>query len=134
MRVAVPAVLIRESRAVLDRPPSDDVPGLWERAAVLLARQALEETLDSFWRNRSRDLLKRSIPMRVKLLCLGAFMNNDYCTAADVAQLWSTLSNACHFDAHHPTSGAEEIHIWIDRTEELCELLARKAGRSIPRT
>ena len=67
--------LIDESRSLLDTPPSTH-PGLWERAAILLARQALEEALDDFWRARSPDLLHAS--MRAQLLCLGPLMSNDY--------------------------------------------------------
>ena len=50
----VTAEPLREARALLDRPPSNH-PGLWERAAILLARQALEEALDDFWRARAPD-------------------------------------------------------------------------------
>ena len=121
---------LREARALLDRPPSNQ-PGLWERASILLARQALEEALDDFWRARAPDLLHAS--MRAQLLCLGPLMSNDR-DAADIAQLWSTLSDACHFDACYPTLSAHEIHVWLDRTEELCALLARKAGRTTART
>ena len=94
-RSQVTAELLRDSRALLDKAPSA-APGLWERAAVLLARQALEETLDRFWSSRSADLLQAS--MRAQLLCLGALMNNER-DAADVDQLWGALSDACHFDA-----------------------------------
>ena len=78
------ADLLREARTLLDKPPSA-APGLWERAAVLLARQALEEALDGFWANRSPDL--RQASMRAQLLCLGVLMNNER-DAADVDQLW----------------------------------------------
>ena len=124
------AELLREARTLLDHPPSTQ-PGLWERAAILLVRQALEEALDDFWRARAPDLLHAS--MRAQLLCLGTLMRNDR-DAADIAQLWSTLSDACHFDACYPTPSAHEIHVWLDRTEELCALLARKAGRTTART
>lgn len=118
------ADLLRESRALLDRPPSA-APDLWERAAVLLARQALEEALDRFWASRSPDLLQAS--MRAQLLCLGTVMNNE-CDAANVDQLWGALSDACHFDACAPTPGAAEIHAWLDQAEDLCVILERRAG------
>ena len=118
------AGLLRESRALLAHPPSAQ-PGLWERAAILLARQALEGALDDFWRARSPDLLYAS--MRAQLLCLGALMNNER-DAADVDQVWGVLSNACHFDAYQTTPGAAEVQVWLDRTDRLCQLLARRAG------
>ena len=119
------ADLLRESRALLDQPPTA-APGLWERAAVLLARQALEESLDRFWTNRSPDLLQAS--MRAQLLCLGTLMNNER-DAADVDQLWGALSDACHFDACAPAPSAAEIRVWLDEAERLCEMLERRAGR-----
>ena len=119
------ADLLHESRALLDQPPST-APGIWERAAVLLARQALEETLDRFWTNRSPDLLQAS--MRAQLLCLGVLMNNER-DAADVDQLWGALSDACHFDACAPAPSAAEIHVWLDEAARLCAILERRAGR-----
>ena len=115
---------LREARALLHHPPSIH-PGLWERAAILLARQALEEALDDFWRARAPDLLNAS--MRAQLLCLGPLMNNDR-DAADVDQLWGALSNACHFDALQPTPGAVEVRSWLTDAERLCQHLARRAG------
>lgn len=120
--------LLREARALLDHPPSTH-PGLWERAAILLARQALEESLDDFWRARSPDLLHAS--MRAQLLCLGPLMNNQR-DAADIDQLWGALSNACHFDPFQPIPGPTEVRAWLTDTQRLCQLLARRAGRAIP--
>lgn len=117
---------LREARALLDSPPSTQ-PGLWERAAILLARQALEETLDDFWRARAPDLLH--VSMRAQLLCLGPLMNNDR-DASDIDQLWGALSNACHFDALQPIPGPAEVHAWLTDTQRLCHLLARRAGHS----
>ena len=117
---------LREVRALVDNPPSTQ-PGLWERAAILLARQALEEALDDFWRARAPDLLHAS--MRAQLLCLGPLMSNDR-DAADVDQLWGALSNACHFDAIQPTPAGAEVHAWLNETQRLCQLLARRAGRA----
>ena len=119
---------LREARTLLDSPPSTQ-PGLWERAAILLARQALEEALDYFWCARAPDLLHAS--MRAQLLCLGPLMNDDR-DAADVDQLWGALSNACHFDALQPAPTAAEVHAWLTETQRLCQLLARRSGRAIP--
>ena len=110
---------------------TDHALGLWERAAILLARQALEEALDHFWRSRSPDLLNAS--MRAQLLCLGPLMNNDR-DAAQVAQLWGALSDACHFNTYQPTPSPSEVHTWLDQTECLCAVLARKAGRTVAHT
>ena len=117
---------LREARALLDRPPSPQ-PDLWERASILLARQALEDALDEFWCARSPDL--RQASMRAQLLCLGALMHNEH-DAADVDQLWGALSEACHFNAVQPTPGAAQVHAWLNQTEQLCALLIHRAGRA----
>ena len=117
---------LREARRLLDSPPSTQ-PGLWERAAILLARQALEEALDDFWRARSPDLLHAS--MRAQLLCLGEIMRNHH-DAAQVAQLWGALSDACHFSAVQPTPAAAQVHAWLNDTQRLCALLTRRSGRA----
>ena len=119
------ANLLCDARALLEQPPSS-APDLWERAAVSLARQALEEAMDRFWTNRSPDLVRAS--MRAQLLCLGTLMNNER-DAADVDQLWGALSDACHFDACAPAPSAAEIHVWLDEAARLCAILERRAGR-----
>lgn len=115
--------LLAEGRALLVQPPSA-VPSLWETAAILLARQALEEALDHFWRSRSPDL--EFAPMHAQLLCLGTLVNNHQ-VAAEVRQLWGTLSNACHFDAGE-VANAAEVETWIGNAEKLCKILESKAG------
>ena len=120
------AELLREARTLLDQPLST-IPGLWERAAVLLARQTLEAALDDFWCACAPDLMHAS--MRAQLLCLGTLMHNDH-DAADIDQLWGTLSNACHYSVSQPTPGGAEVHAWLNDTERLCRLLAHRAGRN----
>lgn len=117
------AELLAESCALLDQPPSA-VAGLWETAAILLARQALEEALERFWRSRSPELV--FAPMHAQLLCLGTLMNSER-DAADISQLWATLSNACHFGAAEAASAAE-VETWVGKAKRLCELLELKAG------
>lgn len=117
---------LREARTLLDNLPSTH-PGLWERAAILLARQALEEALDDFWHARAPDL--RHASMRAQLLCLGPLMNNDH-DAAQVAQLCGALSDACHFNALQSTPAAAQVRAWLTDTQRLCQLLARRAGRA----
>ena len=46
--------------------------GLWPRATVLLARQALEAALDDFWKVRAPGMERCS--MKAQLLCLPFFL------------------------------------------------------------
>jgi hypothetical protein len=84
--------------------------GLWPRAAALLARQALEETLDAFWLARNFPL--EGMPTRPQLICLGHYLK-DEAQAAALRHTWNALSGACH---HHPYEVAptvEELSGWI---------------------
>lgn len=102
---------------LLERPPTGD-PGLWERAAVLLARQTLETSLQSFWERHAPDLAKSNTS--VQLLCLAEFMGGDNFMAGDATQLWNALSRACHYDAYDRTPTATEVAGWLERAERIC--------------
>ena len=69
--------------------------------------------------------------MRAQLLCIGPLMHSER-DAANVDQRWGALFNACHVDTCQPTPGAAEVHAWLNDTELLCRLLARRAGRAPP--
>ena len=118
------AELLRDARFLIENPPSR-APSLWGRAALLLARQSLEESLEQFWLGRSPDLVWA--PMRGQLLCLGEVMK-DHETARAVANLWNALSDACHYDAYDLIPNSTEIAHWLNEAEELCEVLDRRAG------
>ena len=90
-----PRALFDLACGLLDRA-DPKTAGLWPRAAALLARQALEESLDAFWVARSIPL--SSCPTRPQLLCLATYFP-DAQLAANVHHAWSALSDACH---HHP--------------------------------
>ena len=109
--------ILGEARMLLAQPPTGD-PGLWERAAVLLARQTLEASFQSFWERRAPDLAKSN--MRAQLLCLAEFMGGDNLVAGDATQLWNALSRACHYDAYDRMPVASEVTGWLERTEHLC--------------
>ena len=71
--------------------------GVWPHAAAALVRQALEMTLDAFWRGRAPGMLDASF--RDRWLCLPAFAGER--PAAREAELaWTALSEACHHRAY----------------------------------
>ena len=109
--------ILSEARELLDQPPIDN-PGLWERAAVLLARQEMEASFGRFWERHSPDVAGSS--MQTQLLCLAEFMGGDNLMAGDATQLWNDLSRACHYDAYDRTPVASEVSGWLDRVERLC--------------
>ncbi len=113
-----PADLLAVARRLLARTGSggDLAAGVWPRGAAVLARQALELTLASLWRQRGLDLERASA--RAQLLCLEEYLA-DRQVAADAHFAWWALSRACH---HHPYELAPtvaEIEGWLGNVERL---------------
>ena len=104
-----PAETLAVAQQLLERPDARTA-GLWPRAAALLARQALEETLDAFW--VSRKVALAGVSTRPQLICLGHYME-DEAQAAAVRHAWNALSRACHHHAYEVAPTAEELGGWI---------------------
>ncbi len=95
--------------------------GLWPRAAALLARQALEESLDAYWTSKGLPLV--SLSMRPQLICLERYLDEPT-LATSVNHAWSALTHACH---HHPYElgpTAGELMQWIAVTRRFAERMA----------
>ncbi len=90
-----PAEVLATAQQLLDRA-DPRTAGLWPRAAALLARQALEQALDDYW--RAKGLALGSISTSPQLICLREYLDDER-LAASVGQAWHALSQACH---HHP--------------------------------
>jgi hypothetical protein len=104
------AELLTHSRALLSIS-SPQTAGLWPRAAALLARQALEESLDEFWASHEPGLANCST--RAQLLCVASYLGESHaetCTA-----VWGSLSRACHHHSYELAPTAEELNGWIDQ-------------------
>jgi len=93
--VTTPTELLAAARDLLTRA-DPKTAGLWPRAAALLARQALEQALDEYW--RSRQLPLDQLPTHPQLICLREYLH-DAGLAGSVNHAWNALSQACH---HHP--------------------------------
>jgi hypothetical protein len=80
-----------------------ETAGLWTRAAALLARQALEESLGDFWRARGPALA--NCGTRPQLICL-----RDHLPAIGgrVYVAWAALTRACHHHAYELTPTVSE--------------------------
>lgn len=110
---AVTAATVASARALLLRTRSG-APGLWPRAAALLARQSLESTLDEFWRLRGLAFDPRA-GRRQQLICLRGYLLGAEKLTGRLHHTWAALSRACH---HHPyelapTVGELETHIGV---------------------
>ncbi len=97
------------AQRLLDRKDAKTA-GIWPRAAALLARQALEQGIEAYWRRKGVALDKLST--RPQLICLRRFVANKE-LAGRAAHAWSSLTRACH---HHPYDlppGHAELGIWL---------------------
>jgi hypothetical protein len=89
--------------------------GLWPRAAALLIRQALEESVDAYWTDRQLPL--DSLPTQTQLVCL-RMMTPDGSVPARVHEAWGALSRACHHHPYELAPTAAELAAWIAVVEE----------------
>jgi hypothetical protein len=102
--------LLSTARLLIDRA-SVDTRGLWPRAAVLLARQALEVALQTFWSRAAPGA--ETCSTRAQLLCLGSYVSDDD-LARRAHQVWTTLSRASHFHPYELPPTHEELVAWFD--------------------
>jgi hypothetical protein len=109
--------LLDVARDLLQRP-DPATAGIWPRASGLLARQALETTLDDYWRRHEPGLERCS--MRAQLLCLPSYLHGDGADglAERTAYAWIRLSRACHQHVYELPPTAAELSRWIDIVDQ----------------
>jgi hypothetical protein len=90
-----PTQLLAAAQRLLDRPDARTA-GIWPRAAALLARQALEQGLDQYWRGKGLKLAE--VATRPQLICLETYLP-EHDLGARANHVWWNLTQACH---HHP--------------------------------
>jgi hypothetical protein len=122
--------LLEHAYAVLDDPPPVLV-GRWPRAVALLARQALETTVDDFW--RAREVRIGWASERAKLLCLPVALGNRR-LAAEASLAWSGLSRAAHQHPYDLSPTAGELAAWLDTVDELRRAVDAHGPRSVGST
>jgi hypothetical protein len=71
--------------------PDAAIAGVWPRTAALLARQALEEAVDSHWTAKTETAPLCHASMRSQLICLPAYLDRGL--AHQVAYTWAALRN-----------------------------------------
>jgi hypothetical protein len=98
--------------------------GLWPRAAALLIRQALEESVDAYWTDRQLPL--GSLPTQAQLVCL-RMMTADGRLPARLHEAWGGLSRACHHHPYELAPTAGELATWIEVVETFA---AHSAGET----
>jgi hypothetical protein len=122
--------LLRHARHLLERGLPGQ-PGIWPRACALLARQALEDALASYWEATSHPSLQEATA-RSQLICLRELAGIEI--AAPVAASWLGLSNACHLHAYELAPTAGEVARWLGAIDGFVEHVESAAGGRHPST
>jgi hypothetical protein len=109
-----PADLLGLAEAVLNGhhalPPSG-----WQHVCALLARQALEGTLDDLMDQRAPQLVHR--PTRYQLLCLPMYVK-EAGVAGRINHLWWRLATVGRHRAYELAPTAVELRGWLDEVAE----------------
>jgi hypothetical protein len=111
-----PDELLAAARELISRTDAA-TDGVWPRTAALLARQALEGSIDQVWARRpdTAGLAERS--MRTQFICLPAYITPGL--AARAAYVWAALSSACHHHPYELAPTAAELTRWLDEVQRL---------------
>ena len=123
--MSTPVDLLAMARQLLDRA-SPETAGLWPRAAALLARQALEMSVDDYWATRRIPL--DSCPTLQQLICLREYLS-DTNLAGRVHHAWNALSRACHHHPYELPPSAGELDGWLEVVETWLAASSAKAVR-----
>jgi hypothetical protein len=124
-----PTEMLALAQQLLDRADARTA-GLWPRTAALLARQALEQGLDDYW--RAKDLPLDACGTTPQLICLGEYIG-DATLAGRAHHTWSALSDACHHHPYELAPGQRELCAWIGTVGQvLDELRSPSQSRSAP--
>ena len=114
--------LLASARSMIEHPAAVTA-AVWPRAAALLARQALEVALKTYWSAKASGTEDTS--MRAQLLCLEATLGGDE-VARRAHGAWGALSRACHYHAYELAPTSEELRGWCEDVEVVIERTERE--------
>lgn len=100
--------------------------GLWPRAAVLLARQAVEVAMKTYWSWAAMGM--EACSARAQFLCLGRFLN-DPALAGRAHEAWGALSRASHHHPYELPPTLDELRGWFDIAATLINRTEREWKR-----
>jgi hypothetical protein len=123
-----PTDLLAEARSLISRPDAS-MAGVWPRTAAFLARQALQDAVNTRWAASSATSMMLEASMWSRLACLPAYASGPEARQATYA--YAALSRACHYHPYELAPTAAELTGWIADVEALVAELGRAAT---PRT
>jgi hypothetical protein len=111
--------LLSQARLILNLRDSS-LAGVRERAAALVARQALEESVAAALSRRAPGTEHASAT--AQLLCLPTYAPNE--PASEARYLWSVLSRVCHHHPYELAPTSAELTEWLLAVTRVVEQLA----------
>jgi hypothetical protein len=102
--------------------------GLWPRAAALLARQAIEATMEDLWQLSAPGL--EDTTARCQLLCLAHFLGDPE-LAGRIHATWEGLSRSCHIQVYELAPTAEELEGWLETAWGFADRVAAIDARAL---
>ncbi|MFQ3556685.1 hypothetical protein QZN11_07770 [Streptomyces gramineus] len=130
MKASPETLVTAAARLLLCEPGTVNTlaPGLRARAAAVLLRMALDQTLDAYWQRVTPSMTRVG---KHRMLCLEWYAGHD--TARRCRTTWSALSAACHYHAYELPPAPAEIHTrLLEVTALLAALRARPDTASVP--
>lgn len=103
---------------------SADTAGVWPRAAALLGRQSLEQSLAEMWQQRAPGVEKCSA--KAQLLALMSYV--DESVAEEASHTWWALSRATHHHAYELSPTVDELRVWLESVDQLLKSVAVMSG------
>ena len=120
--------LLTEARSLLENPTREAISG-WPRAVALLARMALESSLDAYWRTRVPGV--PALDMRAQLGCARAYLGPTL--AGEISYAWSGLSHATHHRPYELDPTVEELRALLTLVERMMTTIAGPAAEGVDR-
>ncbi|HEY8550569.1 MAG TPA: hypothetical protein VIL35_11480 [Vicinamibacterales bacterium] len=116
---------LAQAWALLDRA-DEATAGLWPRAAALLARQALEQTIYDFWSVELPPMCAAN--MRAQILGLHGYPGvREHAPAVNAA--WFGLSRGCHHHPYELPPIRAELAGWFEIVDEFGAVVRRELMR-----
>jgi hypothetical protein len=130
MTTLTPDDLLAEAQRMLDEASTATV-AVWPRAVALLARQALEDALRSYWAEHAPGVER--LTMRAQLTCLRAYLSSAS-LASEVTFTWHALSRATHHHVYELEPTREELSSLVAAARRLVATVGgerRRVGRDV---
>jgi hypothetical protein len=115
--------LLAEASSILENPVREAISG-WPRAVALLARLALECSLDTYWRARVPGV--QALDMRAQLGCAREFLGPAL--SGEISYAWNGLSRGTHHRPYELDPTVDELRALMSMVANALDAIALAVG------